>query len=291
MTQEVQPLTWQKRTNIEEHQQFFSKINEIIDNLAPTVDEAEAAIAQATAAIASANDAIATANAASAAASAAASQAQTAVTTVAGYNTRLTAAEGDIDALDGNAVKKTGESSQSIAGDISVSGAISAGGNATVGGNLGVTGQSVLSGNVSMPGGCSLGGNPTAPDVAAGVYGTFIANANKVKNELDAYAPMVRTTGNQTKAGQLTLTSYPIIKMGNVCRLVFNNTESTIGTIPDTVEQWGVYFGDKNNASIGGIRMTRNPSGKIEFSFRVYKTDGSFQQDYSIWSTNQDVVP
>jgi len=99
MTQDVQPLTWQKRTNIEEHMQFFSKINEIIANLAPTVDEAEAAIAQATAAIASANDAIATANAASAAASAAATQAQTAASTVAGYDTRLTAAEGDIDAL------------------------------------------------------------------------------------------------------------------------------------------------------------------------------------------------
>lgn len=96
MTQDVQPLTWQKRTNLEEHQQFFSKINEIIDNLAPTVDEAEAAIAQATAAIASANDAIATANAASAAASAAASQAQTAASTVAGYDGRLSADEGNI---------------------------------------------------------------------------------------------------------------------------------------------------------------------------------------------------
>lgn len=99
MTQDVQPLTWSKRTNIEEHQQFFSKINEIISNLAPTVDEAEQAIAQATAAIASANDAVATANAASAAASAAASQAQTAASTVAGYDGRLTAAEGDIDTL------------------------------------------------------------------------------------------------------------------------------------------------------------------------------------------------
>ena len=111
MTQDVQPLTWSKRTNIEEHQQFFSKINEIIGNLAPTVDEAEQAIAQATAAIASANDAVATANAASAAASAAASQAQTAASAVAGYDGRLTAAEGDIDALqsaDANNVKITG---------------------------------------------------------------------------------------------------------------------------------------------------------------------------------------
>ena len=82
MTQEVQPLTWSKRTNIEEHQQFFSKINEIIGNLAPTVDEAEQAIAQATQAVTNANAAITTANAASAAADAAAQQAQTAANTV-----------------------------------------------------------------------------------------------------------------------------------------------------------------------------------------------------------------
>lgn len=99
MTQDVQPLTWQKRTNLEEHQQFFSKINEIIANLAPTVDEAEQAIAQANQAIASANAAISTANAASANADAASQQAQTAANTVAGYDARLTTAEGDIDAL------------------------------------------------------------------------------------------------------------------------------------------------------------------------------------------------
>lgn len=93
MTQDVEPLTWQKRTNIEEHQQFFSKINEIIANLAPTVDEAEQAIAQATQAIADANAAIGTANAASAAADAAAQQAQTAAATVAGYDTRLSQVE------------------------------------------------------------------------------------------------------------------------------------------------------------------------------------------------------
>lgn len=112
MTQDVQPLTWQKRTNIEEHMQFFSKINEIIANLAPTVNEAEQAIAQATAAIASANDAVATANAASTAASAAASQAQTAASTVAGYDGRLTAAEGDIDALQGRMAAAESKNSQ-----------------------------------------------------------------------------------------------------------------------------------------------------------------------------------
>ena len=108
MTQEVQPLTWQKRTNLEEHQQFFSKINEIIANLAPTVGEAEAAIA--------------TANAASANADAASQQAQTAATTVAGYDTRLTTAEGKITAIEGREpdyLKKTG-AAQTVTSQIMV---------------------------------------------------------------------------------------------------------------------------------------------------------------------------
>lgn len=59
MTQDIEPLTYQHRTNIDEHRQFFAKINEIIANLAPTVAEAEEAIAQANAAIAEANESLA----------------------------------------------------------------------------------------------------------------------------------------------------------------------------------------------------------------------------------------
>ena len=161
MTQEVQPLTWSKRTNIEEHQQFFSKINEIIGNLAPTVDEAEQAIAQANAAIASANDAASTANAASAAASAAASQAQTAASAVAGYDSRLTAAEGDIAAIEGREpdyLKKAG-ATQTVTSQIMV------------------------------------------PTTATSVRDTQIANGTRIQNDLDNYTPMVRTTGNQVISG------------------------------------------------------------------------------------------
>ena len=59
MTQDIEPLTYQHRTNIDEHRQFFAKINEIIANLAPTVAEAEEAIAQANAAITQANESLA----------------------------------------------------------------------------------------------------------------------------------------------------------------------------------------------------------------------------------------
>ena len=172
MTQEVQPLTWQKRTNLEEHQQFFAKINEIIANLAPTVGEAEAAIAQATAAIASANDAVATANTASAAASAAASQAQTAASAVAGYDDRLTAVEvqaatnkSDISRLNTQSVKLSADHIQTITG------------------------------------GLDLRGTNTSPNTDIGEDDNVIANGHRIIQELNAYPPMVRTTGNQLITG------------------------------------------------------------------------------------------
>ena len=188
MTQEVQPLTWQKRTNIEEHMQFFSKINEIIDNLAPTVEEAEQAIAQATAAIASANDAVATANAASAAASAAASQAQTAASTVAGYNTRLTAAEGDIDAAEGDIAALQGRMG-------TAEGSITALQN--------VQGDYVKKAGAAQ----TVTSQIMVPTTATGTRDTQIANGTRIQNDLAAYEPMIRNTGNQNKAGILTMTT------------------------------------------------------------------------------------
>ena len=97
-----------------------------------------------------------------------------------------------------NAVKKTGETSQSIAGNIEVSGTLkSAGtlyavGDASVGGNLGVGGTAnvgdlIATGHVTVP-------TPTANNYAA--------NKKYVDDALDNYGPMVRTTDNQTIAGE-----------------------------------------------------------------------------------------
>lgn len=203
MTQEVQPLTWQKRTNLEEHQQFFSKINEIIDNLAPTVEEAEAAIAQATATIASANDAVATANAASAAASAAASQAQTAASTVAGYDARLTAAEGDIDAAEGDIAALQGRMG-------------------TAEGNITAL-QNVQADYVKKAGAAqTVTSQIMVPTTATGLRDTQIANGTRIQNDMDAYEAMIRTTGNQTKDGVFTVAR---LKAGNIgCTIPFNLT-------------------------------------------------------------------
>lgn len=192
MTQDVQPLTWQKRTNLEEHQQFFSKINEIIDNLAPTVDEAEAAITNA-------NAAIATANAASAAADAAAQSAQASAATVAGYNTRLTAVEGEagtnaanITALQGvqaDYVKKAG-AAQTVTSQIMV------------------------------------------PTTATGLRDTQIANGTRIQNDLAAYEPMVRDTGNKKITGIKQFTAFnERISSASGVQFTADNLYMKIGTI------------------------------------------------------------
>lgn len=223
MTQEVQPLAWQKRTNLEEHQQFFSKINEIIANLAPTVNEAEAAIAQATQAIASANAAVSTANAASASADAASQQAQTAADTVAGYDARLVAAE-----------------SKNTQQDTAISALQTADGQ-----------------NVKLTGDQNISGIKTVPTEATGVRSQQIANSAKVGAELDNYAPMVRNTGNMKISGSKQFQS--TIFRGAVSADMIANPETSIGaTILSVVDK----MTEETHNTLGSIVKVRNTNGE-----------------------------
>jgi len=92
-----------------------------------------------------------------------------------------------------NAVKKTGEASQSIAGDIAISGDLSVSGDAGVQGQLSVLGGCDLRAPVKIP------VTPTNDDDAA--------SKKYVDDSLDNYAPMVRTTDNQTIAGNKTFSN------------------------------------------------------------------------------------
>ena len=223
MTQEVQPLTWQKRTNLEEHQQFFSKINEIIANLAPTVDEAEAAIAQANQAIASANAAIATANAASASADAASQQAQTAAGTVAGYDARMTAVE-----------------SKNTQQDTAITAL-----------------QTADAQNVKLTGSQNITGVKTVPTEATGARSQQIANSAKVGAELDNYAPMVRNTGNMKISGSKQFQA--TIVRGAVSADMIANPENPIGaTIISIVDK----MNEETHNTLGSIIKVRNTNGE-----------------------------
>ena len=94
-----------------------------------------------------------------------------------------------------NAVKKTGEASQSIAGDIAISG------DETVGGDLGVSGDAGVQGQLSVLGGCDLRAPVTVP---APVNNTDAANKKYVDDADALLVPIsdinqhaVGLTGNQ----------------------------------------------------------------------------------------------
>lgn len=63
---------------------------------------------------------------------------------------------------------------------------------------------------VDVSGAQAITGAKTVPLEATGTFSDQIASSNKVKNELDNYAPMVRTTGNQNIAGQKVFTIEPL---------------------------------------------------------------------------------
>jgi hypothetical protein len=60
--------------------------------------------------------------------------------------------------------------------------------------------------NVKLSGSQNITGTKTVPTQATGTYSQQIANSTKIKNELDNYTPMVRTSGNQTIAGNKIFT-------------------------------------------------------------------------------------
>ena len=100
-----------------------------------------------------------------------------------------------------NAVKKTGESSQSIAGDIAVSGDLSAGGDLTV------TGGAGIQGNLSVIGTVDLRGTTEVPNTTTGVSDKKAVNGNRLQADLAAYSDMVRIAGDQVRTGTLASTT------------------------------------------------------------------------------------
>lgn len=254
MTQDVQPLTWQKRTNIEEHQQFFSKINEIIGNLAPTVDEAEAAIAQATQAVTDANAAITTANAASAAADAAAQQAQTAANTVAGYNTRLIAVE---DEAAGNTANIT-----DLQGRMGTAeGKITA--------LQGVQGDYVKKAGAAQ----TVTSQIMVPTTATGLRDAQIASGTRIQNDLDAYEPMLRNTGNQTKKGSLTFK-----QSSATASLTISHSGVNIETPTSSLQNITTFtMADTNNVSLASFVVQRRVDNGVNLYVSIRNANGTYK--------------
>ena len=168
-----------------------------------------------------------------------------------------------------NAVKKTGEASQSIAGDIAIAGDLSAGGDLGVTGDLSVGGTGAFTGAVTVPA-------PVNNTDAATKKYVDDADALKISiADINSYA--VGLTGNQDPiAGNKTWTG--------------NNTYSVGGTFarPITIKNPSMK-GDDTSATgrswIWIVGNDDNPVFLLEFNqegttrnvkLRLYKSDGTY---------------
>lgn len=158
-----------------ENKDVIVQVKKCLDNTAEAVTVSQASAATAT-------EAATNANAASARANAASEQAETASATVATYEARLGAAE------DGVAANRS--SIQTIDGEITdIYNDLT-----NVVRKVGEAGQVVMNG-------LDLRGTNSVPDTVIGQSDARPANGKRVIDELDAYQPMVRTTGNQVVSG------------------------------------------------------------------------------------------
>ena len=210
-----------------------------------------------------------------------------------------------------NAVKKTGESSQSIAGNIEVSGTVKSTGtlyasnDASVGGNLGVGGTAsltdvVVSGiatvptptgnnyaankkyvddqdalNVKLAGSQNITGNKTVPLEATGTFSNQIASSNKVKNELDAYTPMVRTTGAQNIAGEKTLTNKLTIVTNAANPVVIKSPSASVTSSGSSNT---FVMKDQNDITIFAFNYSTFADGHATVWINVRNADGTLKQ-------------
>lgn len=161
-----------------------------------------------------------------------------------------------------NAVKKTGEASQSIAGDISVSGDLSVSGDAGVQGQLSVLGGCDLRAPVKIP------VTPTNNDDAASKKYVDDADALKISiTDINSYA--VGLTGNQTKAGVLTLSPYA----NNP--LVIKKLNDDITTAPATNIYSSINFTDQNDVSCVSLSRGHYTNGHCEVVLNLKGQSGN----------------
>ena len=146
-----------------------------------------------------------------------------------------------------NAVKKTGEVSQSIDGDINLNDDLNVDGDATVGGALAVTG---------------------AVTVPTPVNNTDAATKKYVDDALDNYAPMVRTTDNQTIGGVKAFTQH-------ISKVMSANVDEAHADDFENVLQ----IFDSHNNLLGYIYFKLISNNQTQWIIGTRNVDGTYKED------------
>ena len=135
-----------------------------------------------------------------------------------------------------------------------------------------------LTGNQTVGGTKTFSASPIGPTEATGTFSTKLATSDKVKNELDAYAPMVRTTGNQNIAGLKTFTTAIACKTASLSsRQIAFICEGFDNTSPPAVNSdlTKVAWRDENDLFLGDIGLAFLSNGTTSIYLRVRNSDGT----------------
>ena len=148
----------------------------------------------------------------------ASASAQASAQTVAGYETRLSAVEGETAGLDSDLNAVTLRVTTAEGQIVTIQGRVTALETAD--------GQNVkLTGTQTIGGVKHFADSPTAPTTETGLWDVQVANGLKIKNELDNYAPMVRTANAQVVGGEKRFTS-PVIGQTKPYKIFGSNSNA-----------------------------------------------------------------
>ena len=130
---------------------------------------------------------------------------------------------------------------------------------------------------VKIAGAQTITGIKNVPLEATGTASNQIASSQKVKNELDNYAPMLRTTGNQNYSGTKTNEHNAATTSSNATTPMIdkvNNIDMTQPSISNRYEFLPMIV-DANGNIVGGIRVQLSSTDRVIFTIFTTKTDGT----------------
>ena len=164
-----------------------------------------------------------------------------------------------------NAVKKTGEASQSIDGDIDINDDLNVDGDATVGGALAVTGAVTV---------------PTPVNNTDAATKKYVDDADAVKiniANINQYA--VGLTGNQTPItglkSHVSNNCWEAINANSSNGFICKSSVDDISTIPGTDVQYPmVVWKDKNDQISAMLRLEHKTSGQVFMMLYLKNTNG-----------------
>lgn len=117
-----------------------------------------------------------------------------------------------------------------------------------------------------------------AASPAVGVYDTNLANGTKVKDELDNYAPMVRTVNNQTIAGSKTFSNQIVVSSAGTPSRLLSVATDVLTTPPATVMRTWLAFNAENTLDASAkawINVTVYTDGRSRITLNCRNADGT----------------